>query len=189
MATTAVATVDQARGEPPGACHTPRVPARLALASLAIALTALVATTAAQTGDVPAERGETPRPYHEGEDGHGPVARAVRQSRGDHRTVVVMFGGNWCIWCRRLDYSLTHDAVLAPIVQQSFRFVHVDSRANRALDEELGHPTSHGVPVLVVLDESGHPVFTQDTGLLELGEGHSRTRVEAFLRRFAPAPR
>lgn len=137
--------------------------------------------------DVPAVRGETPRPYHMGEDGHAPIARAVAASRRDHRTVVVMFGGNWCGWCRRLDYSLTNDPVLSPIVRRSFRFVHVDSRANHALDDEMGHPTTHGVPVLVVLDGEGHPIFTQDTGLLELGEGHSRTRVEAFLLRYAPA--
>lgn len=157
----------------------------------AISLSLLIATAGAsahaQQADVPATAGETPRPYVEGEDGHAPIARAVAQSRRDHRTVVVMFGGNWCIWCRRLDYSLTHDPVLAPIVRRSFRFVHVDSRANHALDEEMGHPTSHGVPVLVVLDADGHPVFTQDTSLLELGEGHSRTRVEAFLRRYLPA--
>lgn len=144
-------------------------------------------SASAQQADVPAVQGETPRPYVEGEDGHGPVARAVAQSRSDHRTVVVMFGGNWCIWCRRLDFALTNDPVLAPIVRDHYRFVHVDSRANHALDEEMGHPTSHGVPVLVVLDDDGHPRFTQDTGLLELGEGHSRTRVEAFLRRFVPA--
>jgi thioredoxin-related protein len=140
----------------------------------------------AQSTDVAAVHGETPRPYVEGQDGHRPVARAVAASRSDHRTVVVMFGGNWCIWCRRLDFALTHDPVLSPIVRDHFRFVHVDSRANHALDDEYGHPTSHGVPVLVVLDASGHPVFTQDTGLLELGDGHSRTRVEAFLRAHMP---
>lgn len=162
------------------------------LVALALALVIVVAlglgrsALRAQPPDVPATAGETPTPYHMGEDGHGPVARAVAASRRDHRTVVVMFGGNWCIWCRRLDYSLTHDPVLSPIVTQSYRFVHVDSRANHALDEEMGHPTSHGVPVLVVLDAEGHPVFTQDTSLLELGSGHSRTRVEAFLRRYAP---
>lgn len=153
------------------------------LAALGLGTVALAQPAA----DVPATAGETPTPYHMGEDGHGPLQRALAQSRGDHRTVVVMFGGNWCIWCRRLDYSLTHDPVLSPIVRDHFRFVHVDSRANHALDDELGHPTSHGVPVLVVLDAEGHPVFTQDTGLLELGQGHSRTRVEAFLRRFAPS--
>jgi len=154
---------------------------------LAVVLVSVLATLAhAQTGDVPAVRGETPRPYVEGQDGHAPVRRAIAQSHHDHRTVVVMFGGNWCIWCRRLDFALTHDPVLAPIVRDHFRFVHVDSRANHALDEEYGHPTSHGVPVLVVLDADGHPVFTQDTGLLELGDGHSRTRVEAFLRRYVP---
>lgn len=157
------------------------------LHALAFALLASVGSAHAQQADVPATRGETPRPYHAGEDGHAPIARAVAASRRDHRTVVVMFGGNWCIWCRRLDYSLTHDPVLAPLVRASFRFVHVDSRANHALDEEMGHPTSHGVPVLVVLDAQGHPTYTQDTSALELGDGHSRTRVEAFLRRYLPA--
>ena len=160
---------------------------RVLLGALVLSLGATALAVSAQPADVAATAGETPHPYHQGEDGHAPIARAVAQSRRDHRTVVVMFGGNWCIWCRRLDYSLTHDPVLAPIVTESFRFVHVDSRANHALDDEMGHPTSHGVPVLVVLDAGGHPVFTQDTSLLELGDGHSRTRVEAFLRRYAPA--
>lgn len=166
----------------------PRVRPRNLVLALVLSLMALAAGARAQQADVPATRGETPRPYHEGEDGHAPIARAVEQSRRDHRTVVVMFGGNWCIWCRRLDYSLTHDPVLAPLVRDHFRFVHVDSRANRALDDEMGHPTSHGVPVLVVLDADGHPTYTQDTSALELGDGHSRTRVEAFLRRYLPAP-
>jgi thiol:disulfide interchange protein len=155
---------------------------------LTLALVLASAALAQPGPDVPAVHGETPTPYRMGEDGHGPVARAVAASRADHRTVVVMFGGNWCIWCRRLDYALTHDPVLAPIVQRSYRFVHVDSRANHALDDELGHPTSHGVPVLVVLDADGHPIFTQDTGLLELGDGHSRTRVESLLHRYEPRP-
>lgn len=135
--------------------------------------------------DVPAVRGETPRPYEEG-DAHARVAEAVRASARDHRTVLVVFGGNWCVWCRRLDFELTHDPVLSPLVGDHFRVVHVDSRSNRPLDEEWGHPTGHGVPVIVVLDAHGQPTFTQDTGLLELGDGHSRTRVEAFLRRFMP---
>jgi hypothetical protein len=146
----------------------------------------IVAIAHAQA-DEPAVHGETPRPYVEGQDGHRPIARAVAASRRDHRTVVVMFGGNWCVWCRRLDFALTHDPVLAPIVRDRFRFVHVDSRANHALDAEYGHPTQHGVPVLVVLDGEGHPLYTQDTNALELGDGHSRTRVEAFLRRYAPS--
>ena len=159
----------------------PRLTAVLVLALVA-------APTHAQTGDVSAVLGETPQPYVDGADGRPDIAAAVAASRTDHRTVLVMFGGNWCVWCRRLDYALHHDPVLAPLVTAGFRLVHVDSRANRALDREWGHPTSHGVPVVVVLGTTGRPVFTQDTGLLELGQGHSRTRVEAFLRRFAPAP-
>jgi thioredoxin-related protein len=164
-------------------------PRALVLASL---LLVAAAAEAQQIGppsmasDVPAVQGETPRPYEEG-DAHGRVAEAVRASARDHRTVLVVFGGNWCVWCRRLDFELTHDPVLSPIVRDHFRVVHVDSRSNRPLDQEWGHPTGHGVPVIVVLDAAGQPTFTQDTGLLELGEGHSRTRVEAFLRRFLPA--
>lgn len=162
-------------------------PIRSLLAVLVLSLATYVAS--AQEADVPATAGETPTPYVDGRDGHPDIAAALRESRVDHRTVVVVFGGNWCSWCRRLDYSLEHDPVLAPVVEGSFRLVHVDSRSNRALDDELGHPTSHGVPVLVVLDGDGRPAFTQETSSLELGQGHSRTRVLAFLQRFLPAPR
>ncbi len=156
------------------------------LFALSMGLALATYAASAQDGDVPATAGETPTPYVEGRDGHPDIAAAVRASRADHRTVVVILGGNWCSWCRRLDYSLHHDPVLAPVVARSFRLVHVDSRANHALDEELGNPTSHGVPVLVVLDANGRPSFTQETSSLELGQGHSRTRVLAFLQRFVP---
>jgi thioredoxin-related protein len=162
---------------------------RPTISSLVLLLVSLAAYVAgAQDADVAAAAGETPTPYVDGRDGHLDIAAALRESRADHRTVIVMLGGNWCSWCRRLDYSLQHDPVLAPVVAQSYRLVHVDSRANRALDGELGHPTAHGVPVLVVLDANGHPAFTQETSSLELGQGHSRTRVLAFLRRFLPLP-
>jgi thiol:disulfide interchange protein len=139
---------------------------------------------AQRTGrDVPAVRGETPRPYVDGQDGEPVLREALEASRRDGRTVLVMFGANWCVWCRRLDYALRHDPVLAPVVARDFRLVHVDEGANGALNQRWGNPRRFGLPVLVVLGADGAPAAVQDTGALELGPGHSRTRVLAFLRR------
>lgn len=150
---------------------------------MTLALPALAQTPPA---DIAAVRGETPRPYVMGQDATHELRAAVEASRHDGKTVLVVFGGNWCIWCRRLDYEFHHDPVIAPEITQHFRVIHVDQAANRALDARWGTPSRFGLPVIVVLNAQGEPSLTQNTGDLELGPGHSRTRVMAFLRRARP---
>ena len=58
---------------------------------------------------------------------------------------------------------------------------------NAALNERMGNPISHGIPVLVVLDSNGKQLVTKDSGELEEGEGHSPEKILAFLANWAPA--
>jgi hypothetical protein len=50
----------------------------------------------------------------------------------------------------------------------------------------LGYPQRFGFPVLVVLDENGKQLHTQDSALLEKGNGYDREKVKSFLRNWAP---
>jgi hypothetical protein len=60
------------------------------------------------------------------------------------------------------------------------------AKRNADLVARYGNPTSHGIPVLVVLDSDGKQLTTKDTGDLEDGEGHSPAKIREFLAAWSP---
>ena len=124
-------------------------------------------------------------------NGSAEVAQALTVAQREHKRVLVMFGANWCIWCRRLHTVLTTNPEVTRAVREHYELVLVDvnkrhgSARNADLDARYGHPTRFGVPVLVVLDADGKLLTTQDTGELEDGRSaHDPHKVLAFLDRW-----
>lgn len=135
---------------------------------------------------------EEPHPYDDDADARAEIDAAVAAAGQDGKKVLLVFGGNWCPWCRRLDYLMKHDAEVMSALDASYHLVHVSigarhSDTNAAIDQSYGHPIGNGLPVLVVLDAQGERVHTQETGALEEGDHHDPAKVLAFLRRFAGA--
>lgn len=171
---------------------------RSCVLSLVLLAVLLPACGSSEEGDVPvleqapAERGappETPRPYEEGVDAQAQIDAAVARARAADERVLLMFGANWCVWCRRLDYVLQHDASVGRALAAGYQLVHVDvgarqSDTNRAVAARYGNPMQHGLPCLVVLDAQGEVVHVQETGSLEDGDRHDPARVVAFLNRW-----
>ena len=132
---------------------------------------------------------ETPRPYEEGVDAQAQIDRAVAAARADGKRVLLMFGANWCVWCRRLDYVFQNDARVSSELSSRYHLVHVDvgareSDTNRAVAARYGDPIRQGLPCLVVLDADGGVEHVQETGSLEQGDRHDPARVLAFLERW-----
>lgn len=130
---------------------------------------------------------EIERPYDEAADAQAQIDAAVAASRGDGKRVLLMFGANWCIWCRRLAWTLENDAAVAAALREGWRVVHVDvgargSSTNRDVARRYGDPLGNGLPCLVVLDDAGGVAHVQETGALEDGDHHDPARVLAFLR-------
>ena len=57
---------------------------------------------------------------------------------------------------------------------------------NAATLARLGHPDRFGFPVLVILDDKGQRLHTQDSGLLEKDGGHDPEAVYRFLYLWRP---
>ena len=55
-----------------------------------------------------------------------------------------------------------------------------------AMMKRLGNPARFGFPVFVVLDERGNVLHTQDSSLLEEGNGYSEKKVLRFLKNWTP---
>jgi len=62
------------------------------------------------------------------------------------------------------------------------------SKENKNVDvlEQLEKPQRFGFPVLVILDSDGRRIHTQDTGLLESGDGYDHKKVLNFLKNWTP---
>lgn len=128
-------------------------------------------------------------PYDGTLDGKQQLADGLARAKAESKRVLVMFGGNWCKWCKALDGLLTSDANVKQALEESFVLLHVDSESNDALNQELGDPFRHGFPVLVVFGDDGEPLHTQETASLEKADksvAHDADKVLAFLRQWAP---
>jgi thioredoxin-related protein len=125
-------------------------------------------------------------------DGTTQIISALTQARAEHKNVLLMFGANWCVWCHRLKHTMDTDATVARTLDSNYVLVLIDVnmrhgfKRNTDVNDRYGNPIHEGLPVLVVLDGKGKQLFTQESGALEEGEGHSPAKVTAFLQKWAP---
>ncbi|HEY1763426.1 MAG TPA: thioredoxin family protein [Opitutaceae bacterium] len=124
-------------------------------------------------------------------DGSTQVDSAVASATLGNKRILLVFGANWCIWCRRLHAVFEKD----PAVSKSLRDfvvveIDVNKRAgvnrNAAVVSKYGVPIDAGIPAVAVLDSSGRLLNLKDTGELEDGDGYSRAKILAFLASWAP---
>lgn len=126
------------------------------------------------------------------------IDNALTQATGEGKYVICQVGGNWCPWCLRFADFITADSVVNKVVADNYVYIHVNYSRNRVADAEraaltdrmmqrLGNPARFGFPVLVVLDEDGKVIHTQDSSFLEEGKGYDREKVLRFFRAWTPA--
>ncbi|MFM7275845.1 MAG: TlpA family protein disulfide reductase [Gammaproteobacteria bacterium] len=147
---------------------------------LATALS-LIAVQACASGDF----SEAPRPYDEKADARAAIAAAFADNPG-RKPVLIAFGGNWCSDSRALEAHFQSPG-LAPLMQASFRVVHVDvGMFHRNLDivEEYGNPIDKGIPSVVLLDADGKVLFVNH-GELSSARTMSDKAVREYFERLA----
>ena len=79
------------------------------------------------------------------------------------------------------------------MIDRNFVYIHVNYNPRKPSDEtalkmlkRLGNPGRFGYPVLVVLDGKGKVLHTQDSSLLEEGNGYNRDKVIRFFSNWTP---
>ncbi len=118
------------------------------------------------------------------------VQQAVTKAKAEHKYVMLQIGGNWCVWCYRFNSFVKTDSILNQLLENNYVLYHLNySKENKNLDylKKLGFPQRFGFPVLVILDENGNRIHTQDSTLLEKGNGYDKDKVKAFLINWSPA--
>ena len=127
--------------------------------------------------------------YNPAADAKTEIADAVKQASKEHKNVLLQIGGNWCKWCLSFNNLVSNDEVLNKYLHDNYVVVHVNyskENMNEKVLAELGYPQRLGFPVFVVLDDKGNRLYTQNSGGLADGKGHSREKILRFFKDWSP---
>jgi thioredoxin 1 len=128
--------------------------------------------------------------YPAGANAQEDIRQAILKAGADHKNVLLVFGGNWCIDCHLLDLDF-HDPGNASLLAANYVLVDVNiGEYDRNLDvaRKYGIPLSKGVPALVVLDGAGHVLYAQRNAEFENMRVKDASAVTTFLLKWKPRP-
>lgn len=128
---------------------------------------------------------------------YNPAANAAQdlavlqaKAKAQKKHILVQVGGNWCVWCYRFNAFVQTDTLLKQLISDNYLVYHLNySKENKNLDilAKMDYPQRFGFPVFVVLDAGGKRLHTQDSSLLEKGNGYDERKVKTFLQSWSPA--
>lgn len=123
--------------------------------------------------------------YNPNADAALELSNAIKKARAENKHIMVMVGGNWCKWCLRYNELCKTDKQIDSMLSASYIFIHINySKENKNLEvlKKLEFPQRFGFPVLVILDNEGRRIHTQDSGFLESGESYDKSKIMTFLK-------
>ena len=117
-------------------------------------------------------------------DGMHQIKEAAATAEAENKHVLIQYGGNWCPWCIKLHHFINDHPKLDSLIKTDYVFIRVNyskENKNPEVMSQLQFPQRFGFPVLVVLDDKGNLLHTQDTGYLEKGDSYDESNIERFL--------
>jgi thioredoxin-related protein len=150
-------------------------------------LLTLVTTLAVTCGPKVGEKKESSPKFDPARDAAKDIKEGVAEAKMTGKRVLLDVGGEWCIWCKRLDKMFEENRNIAEFLHQNFVVVKVNySKENKNEAVLAQYPKVAGYPHLFVLEDDGTLLHSQDTGKLEKGQGHDPEKVFGFLKAWAP---
>lgn len=106
------------------------------------------------------EQYDGPGPFDKSADAKSQISNAIVEANEFDKNVLLVFGANWCSDSRSTIKLFETNAVISTILKESYVVERIDvgpkkSGRNQDLVEQYHATTKEGIPVLVVLDETG----------------------------------
>jgi thioredoxin-related protein len=112
---------------------------------------------------------------------------AIKEAKSTDKRIILDVGGEWCIWCHRIDYFIENNEDIKNFIKDNFIVLKINfSKENENKEFLSQYPEIPGYPHFFVLGKNGKLLHSQDTGLLEEGKGYSHKKMMAFLEKWAP---
>ncbi|MFN0199978.1 MAG: thioredoxin family protein [Bacteroidia bacterium] len=122
--------------------------------------------------------------YNPAADAKKELADALKKAKSEHKQVLVQIGGNWCAWCIKFHGFIEANPSLRDSIKANYVFLLVNydrEHLQEDLMKKWEHPSRFGFPCLLVLNADGKRLHTQDSALLEKGDGYDLEKVQHFL--------
>jgi len=132
---------------------------------------------------------EKPLVYNPMRDANKQIDSAINIAAKEKKHVLLQVGGNWCSWCLMLHKFYSSEPQIDSVLKADYVVIFVNySKENKNLNvmKRLDFPQRFGFPVLVVLNEKGKRIHTQNSSYLEEGKGYSTEKVLGFLKSWSP---
>ncbi|HLW55490.1 MAG TPA: thioredoxin family protein [Candidatus Angelobacter sp.] len=153
-----------------------------------IAVLVLAAAASAQWKKTPLQppAQKNPQLYDTNANASDEIREAVAAGGKDHKRILLVFGGNWCLDCHVLDNAFRQPRI-APMLNSGFIVVHVDVgeyTKNLDLAAKYHVDLKKGVPSIAVLESNGG--FLYSTSEFERARVLSEEDVIEFLNKWKP---
>ncbi|MBU1011880.1 MAG: thioredoxin family protein [Bacteroidetes bacterium] len=126
---------------------------------------------------------QTEKVYDENADAAADIKKAVEMAKQKNKHVLIVIGGNWCPWCLRLNKFINEDAEIKAALYDNYEVVKVNydkEHTNMPVLSKLEFPQRLGFPVIVILDQDGQRIHTQNSAYLELEKSYDKKKLIGF---------
>lgn len=114
------------------------------------------------------------------------VRNAIAEARRSGKRILLEVGGEWCVWCHRMDRYFEDNPKLLELREQHFITVKINFSPENENQKLLSsYPKIPGYPHIFVLDNDGKLLHSQDTNELETGKSYDLEKFIAFLKNWA----
>lgn len=110
------------------------------------------------------------------------LQKAIKTAGSLNKRILLDVGGEWCIWCHRVDYFFLKNKDILNLLDDNFIVLKVNYSEDNKNEKFLSkYPKVAGYPHFFILDKDGKILHSQNTGDLEQGKGYSREKMLNFL--------
>lgn len=115
------------------------------------------------------------------------LKNAVEYAQIENKRILLDVGGEWCIWCHRLDNFIETNEELKNYLLNNYLVVKVNFSPENKNEKFLSQfPKISGYPHFFVLENDGNLLHSQETGLLEKEKSYSADLLLEFFKKWAP---
>ncbi len=116
------------------------------------------------------------------------LTSVIEKAGKENKRIILDVGGEWCIWCHRLDIFILQDEEIKNYLEENFITLKINYSKENKNEKFLGqYPKVEGYPHMYVLEKDGKLLHSQNTGLLEKEKSYDKEKIMEFLKKWISA--
>lgn len=114
------------------------------------------------------------------------LKNAQVEAKKANKRIILDVGGEWCIWCHRLDEFIESNEEIKNYLHENFVVVKVNYNEENKNEKFLSRYSKiEGYPHMFVLNNKGKELHSQNTGLLEKEKSYDAEKIMKFLKKWS----